>query len=125
MMTAREIVAALQSNGFDAAWENTGGGVMNVDVPVTDAAGVDVGWVAVSHWGEWSSFDFDMGCGEVTVIAYDMATGDALPVVLWHPAAADRFEVPGDYALATDAGTVVERVRAAVACVTAHGSPIG
>lgn len=69
--TARDIVQALRGEGFlSAAFENTGGGVMNVCFTPVCQHGVALGEVCASDNGDWGYGDYDTPAESVGVMAY-------------------------------------------------------
>lgn len=123
-MTAGGIMDALRTDGYTAWWSNTGGGVYNIEVPVSDSNGNVFAYVAISEWGNWSHADADNGSSSesVTVGLFDAETGDGFAPVAWcRTGRADVAPITdSDYVACYGVAAVV----AAVACAVAHAQAL-
>jgi len=110
--TARQVVDALTADGFTALWWNTGGGVMNVSVPVkSDPEGDVFCSVGISAWGGWGFSDLDNGSTSDSVCIYLEDSVDMFYVDAWAPEGTPTAD--DSYAVAYSVDSVVALVREA------------
>jgi hypothetical protein len=111
--TPRDIAARLPEHGLTSEWANTGGGVFNLEIPVTTDGDV-IAYVGISDNGEWTAGDYATPADAVSVVLYDALTGDPFDPAAWTaPAEMWHTDDLCTYARTTD--DAVTQILAAVA----------